>query len=364
MPAFLSVCLSLLPSLFLSVSNICHLVLGVRTKYWITNVICRAVVHSIRSYGVSNNKRWLLQMPMAMDMMKLAGAGVVTLGAVSTATAFYYLSGMGPKPLPEPVPLDQQTIVVSSRHPLWCAVMRCIVMCFVCERGCIHCITLCVCVCVCVCVCLRAHAYEIMKVCVCVCVCFCLCMYVCMYVCVHMHVCVCVCVCVFLCETFCFTLLVFCTNRLLHSVCLNLCLWLIALSCIHPWTTLHYSLHVSFVNWITFHWHAVIHIEKLSFRHAGYSSIEMCSFDLYCCKYFHYDLWKDLQKLKRNQFCILYKDWNSGQFSFCCIVSNKLGKEDSPLSLSVCLYNLVCWLLLLTFFYSLTDMFLFCLTYM
>ncbi|KAK7111908.1 long-chain-fatty-acid--CoA ligase 5-like isoform X3 [Littorina saxatilis] len=49
-------------------------------------------------------------MPMAMDMFKLAGAGVVTVGAVTTATAFYYLSGMGPKPLPEPVDLEYQTI--------------------------------------------------------------------------------------------------------------------------------------------------------------------------------------------------------------------------------------------------------------
>ncbi|KAK7111907.1 long-chain-fatty-acid--CoA ligase 5-like isoform X1 [Littorina saxatilis] len=50
------------------------------------------------------------KMPMAMDMFKLAGAGVVTVGAVTTATAFYYLSGMGPKPLPEPVDLEYQTI--------------------------------------------------------------------------------------------------------------------------------------------------------------------------------------------------------------------------------------------------------------
>ncbi|KAL8565051.1 hypothetical protein ACOMHN_003427 [Nucella lapillus] len=46
---------------------------------------------------------------MAGDMLKLVGAGVATLGAVSTATAFYYLSGMGPEPLPEPVSLHQQT---------------------------------------------------------------------------------------------------------------------------------------------------------------------------------------------------------------------------------------------------------------
>ncbi|XP_076440059.1 long-chain-fatty-acid--CoA ligase 5-like [Babylonia areolata] len=46
---------------------------------------------------------------MAADMIKFVGAGVVTLGAVSTATAFYYLSGMGPTPVPETVPLNQQT---------------------------------------------------------------------------------------------------------------------------------------------------------------------------------------------------------------------------------------------------------------
>ena len=49
----------------------------------------------------------------AMDMVKVMGAGAVTLGAVTTATAFYYLSGMGPKPLPEPVSLNMQTIEVS-----------------------------------------------------------------------------------------------------------------------------------------------------------------------------------------------------------------------------------------------------------
>lgn len=47
---------------------------------------------------------------MAADLLKLAGAGAVTLGAVTTATAFYYLSGQGPLPVASPVNLDKQTI--------------------------------------------------------------------------------------------------------------------------------------------------------------------------------------------------------------------------------------------------------------
>lgn len=51
-------------------------------------------------------------MPMALDFLKLTGASLVTVGAVTTATVYYFMSG-GRKALPEPVDLNAQTIVVS-----------------------------------------------------------------------------------------------------------------------------------------------------------------------------------------------------------------------------------------------------------
>ncbi|PVD37365.1 hypothetical protein C0Q70_04364 [Pomacea canaliculata] len=50
----------------------------------------------------------------AMDLLKLAGAGAVTVGAVTTATAFYLMRCI-PQPLPAPVNFNSQSIVVLER---------------------------------------------------------------------------------------------------------------------------------------------------------------------------------------------------------------------------------------------------------